>query len=123
MNFEQFWQVWPKSPRKGAKSLCKAKWDKLKLDAQAEQICAHVSWMVTTNDWKKDNGAFIPAPLVYINQMRWDGAEIPEMTINVNVSFVDPALKKIEDDAKKATPIPQNVREMLEKLKKGVATQ
>ena len=123
MNFESFWAAWPKSPRKGAKSLCKAKWDKLKLDTQAEQICAHVNWMVTTNDWKKDNGAFIPAPLVYLNQMRWDGAEIPEQVINVNVAFVDPALKKMDDDAKKAVPIPKNVREMIDKLKKGIATQ
>lgn len=120
--FEQFWVVWPKSPRKGAKSLCKAKWEKLKLDTQVETIVAHVRYMVTTNDWKKNNGEFIPAPLVYINQMRWDGAEIPEMTINVNVSFKDPALEKMDRDAEKAAPIPQNVREMLEKLKKGVAT-
>jgi hypothetical protein len=54
--------------------------------------------------------------------MRWDGAEIPEVTVNVNVAFVDPALKKMDEDAKKAAPIPQNVREMLERLKKGVAT-
>lgn len=120
MNFDTWWQTWPKSPRKGAKSLVKAKWQKMKLDTQAEQIIAHTAWMTTTNDWKKDNGAFIPAPLVYINQMRWDGAEIPEVTVNVNVAFVDPALQKINEDAKKAAPIPKEVREMLERLKKGV---
>lgn len=119
MTFETFWQAYPKNPRKGGKSLCLAKWNKLKLDAQAEQIVAHVTWMATTNDWKKDNGAYIPAPLVYINQFRWDGAEIPEQTINVNV-YVDPALQKIHEDAKKAVPVPSNVREMLERLKKGV---
>jgi hypothetical protein len=118
MNFETWWQTWPKNPRKGGKSLCKAKWDKLKLDGQAEQIIAHTAWMATTNDWKKENGGFIPAPLVYINQMRWDGAEIPE--VSVTVSFVDPVLKKMLEEDKKAAPIPQNVREMLEKLKKGL---
>lgn len=121
MNFEQFWLSYPKNPRKGGKSLCLAKWNKLKLDAQAEQIVAHVTWMATTNDWKKENGAYIPAPLVYINQMRWDGAEIPEQTITVNVAFVDPAIKKMDEDAVKAVPVPSNVREMLERLKKGVA--
>ena len=121
MTFDTFWSAWPRSPRKGAKSLCKAKWDKLKLDTQAEQIVAHVTWMATTNDWRKENGAYIPAPLVYLNQMRWDGAEIPEQTINVNV-YVDPALQKIHEDAKKAVPVPQNVREMIDKLKKGVLT-
>ena len=118
MTFETFWQAFPKNPRKGGKSLCLAKWNKLKLDAQAEQIVAHVTWMATTNDWKKDNGAYIPAPLVYINQMRWDGAEIPEQTIKVNVAFVDPALKKIDDDLKKAVPMPDYLREMLNKYRK-----
>ena len=120
MNFDTFWSAWPRSPRKSGKAMCLAKWNKLKLDMQAEQIVAHVNWMATTNDWKKDNGAFIPMPITYLNQMRWDGAEIPEQTINVNV-YVDPALQKIHEDAKKAVPVPKNVREMLEKLKKGVA--
>jgi hypothetical protein len=118
MTFEQFWDAWPKSQRKGAKSLCKAKWDKLKLDTQAEQIIAHVTWMKTTNDWKKEGGTFIPAPLVYINQMRWDGAEVPEITVNLNVAYKDPALVKIEQDSKKAAPMPDHVREMLSKFRK-----
>lgn len=120
MDFETFWATWPKSPRKGGKALCKAKWDKLGLGMQAAQIVAHTAWMTTTNDWKKDGGGFIPAPLVYLNQMRWDGAEVPEVVINVNVAYKDPALEKIETDAKKAAPMPDNVREMLAKIKKGV---
>lgn len=120
MNFDTFWSAWPKSPRKSGKAMCLAKWNKLKLDMQAEQIVAHVNWMSTTNDWKKDNGAFIPMPITYLNQMRWDGAEIPEQTINVNV-YVDPALQKIHEDAKKAVPMPKEVREMLNKIKQGVS--
>ena len=76
--FEHFWQAWPSSPRKGAKSSCKAKWDKQGFDLQADQIIKHVEWLKTTEQWKKGNGSFIPAPLVYLNQMRWDGAEVPE---------------------------------------------
>jgi hypothetical protein len=49
--------------------------------------------------------------------MRWDGAEIPE--VSVTVSFVDPVLKKMLEEDKKAAPIPQNVREMLERLKRS----
>ena len=97
--FEKFWQVWPRSVRKGGKSSCKAKWDKLGLDLQSETIIAHVAYMKTTDAWKKADGAYIPAPLVYINQQRWDGAEIPEMTVNVNVTFKDPALEKIDHQA------------------------
>jgi hypothetical protein len=120
MNFDDFWAAWPKSVRKGGKSTCLAKWNKLKLDAQADQIIKHVEWMKTTDAWKKANGEFIPAPLVYINQMRWDGAEIPEMTVNVNVTFKDPALEKMDADRQKAVPMPQNVAEKLQALRKSM---
>ena len=117
MNFDDFWAAWPRSIRKGGKSTCLKKWNSLKLDLQADQIIKHVEWMKTTDAWKKADGAFIPAPLVYINQMRWDGAEIPEVTVNVNVSFKDAALTKIEEDRAKAVPMPSHVREALAKLR------
>lgn len=123
MTFDLFWAAWPRSDRKGAKSQCQAKWKKLKLDDQAETIVAHVNYLKTTDQWKKDNGSFIPAPLVYLNQQRWDGAEIPqapEMTINVNVTFKDPALAKIEEDTKKAVAMPASVAEKLRELKKSI---
>lgn len=123
MNFEAFWAAWPKSTRKGGKSTCLAKWNKMKLDTQADQIIKHVEWMKTTDAWTKQNGEFIPAPLVYINQMRWDGAEIPEMpevTVNVNVVFKDKALEKIENDRKQAVPMPSDVAEKLRMLKKSM---
>jgi hypothetical protein len=123
MNFEDFWNAWPKSVRKGGKSTCLAKWNKLKLDGQAETIIAHVKYMKTTDAWKKANGDFIPAPLVYINQMRWDGAEVPEMTVNVNVTFKDPALEKIEQDTKRAVGMPADVAEKLRQLKKSITVQ
>ena len=114
--FEEFWNAWPKSTRKGGKAQCKAKWDKLKLDLEADQIIKHVTWMQTTDQWKKANGDFIPAPLVYINQMRWDGAEVPEMTVNVNVNFKDPALTKIEEDSKNVAPMPSSVRDYINRM-------
>jgi hypothetical protein len=120
MDFEDFWKEWPKSVRKGGKSTCKAKWDKLKLDLQADQIIKHVAWMKTTDAWNKSEGAFIPAPLVYINQQRWDGAEVPEMTVNVNVTFKDPALEKLDADRQKAVPMPSDVAEKLRELRKSM---
>jgi hypothetical protein len=114
--FEDFWKAWPSGTRKGGKAQCKQKWDKLKLDIQGDQIIKHVVWMKTTDQWKKSDGAFIPAPLVYINQMRWDGAEVPEMTVNVNVNFKDPALAKIEEDTKNIAPMPASVRDYIKRL-------
>jgi hypothetical protein len=120
MNFDDFWAAWPRSTRKGGKSSCKAKWDKLKLDLQGDQIVKHVEWMKTTDQWRKNNGEFIPAPLVYLNQMRWDGAEIPEMTVNLNVTFKDPALAKIEADREKAVPMSATVAEKLRELRNSM---
>lgn len=122
MTFDLFWSAWPRSDRKGGKTQCLAKWKKLGLDDQSETIIAHVCYMKTTDQWKKDNGAFIPAPLVYLNQMRWDGAEIPEVNVNVVVSFKDPALNKIEQDRKQAVPMSEEIRQKIRDLTRSIKT-
>jgi hypothetical protein len=118
--FEEFWQVWPKHFRKASKSVCLAKWKAKKLDAQAGQIIKHVMYMKGQEAWTKDGGSFIPAPLVYINQARWDGAEIPEIVANTPVR--DPAVVKIEQDAKKAVPMPDHIRKKLQELRRTPLT-
>jgi hypothetical protein len=120
MNFEQFWAAWPKSVRKGGKSVCLARWKKGLYDGCADQIVKHVEWMKTTDQWRKDNGAFIPAPIVYLNQQRWDGAEIPEgFTANKPASeYIDPALQKIAADRAKAAPMPDHIREKLAQIRR-----
>ena len=114
-NFEQFWAAWPKSFRKGGKSKCQARWKKGLYDHCADQIIKHVVWMKTTTDWRKDNGAFIPAPIVYLNQQRWDGAEIPEPEPPPS-QFRSEALVKIEQDRQKAAPMPAEIRAKIAEL-------
>jgi hypothetical protein len=70
--------------------------------------------MKTTEQWLKSNGAFIPAPLVYLNQQRWDGAEVPEMQLKPQI---DPAIAKLEQDRQKAVPMPDHIREKLAALR------
>lgn len=113
--FERFWKAWPASTRKGAKSECRKKWEKHYCETQTDQIIKHVEWLKTTEQWIKSNGAFIPAPLVYLNQQRWDGAEVPEIKPK---EAIDPALAKIEADRKKAVPIPEHIRARLAELRK-----
>lgn len=113
--FERFWKAWPASTRKGAKSECRKKWEKHYCETQTDQIIKHVEWLKTTEQWIKSNGAFIPAPLVYLNQQRWDGAEVPEIKPK---EVIDPALAKIEADRKKAVPIPEHIRAKLAELRK-----
>ena len=100
--FDRFWLSWPRSTRKGAKAACLKVWTKNYCETCADQIVKHVEWMKTTDDWRKNNGAFIPAPLVYLNQQRWDGAEVPETRPTASVDD-QRAIWKAED-AKAAPP-------------------
>ena len=54
-------------------------WGRAKLESIAEQIVSHVERMAATPDWTKEGGAYVPAPLVYLNQRRWDGADRGEL--------------------------------------------
>ncbi len=78
--FAEFWQTWPTSSRKGGKANCLAKWKKSHFEKQSEKIIAHVHMMRKSNDWQKNSGEFVPAPLTYLNQCRWDGSEQLQMS-------------------------------------------
>ena len=113
--FEKFWTTWPRSVRKGGKSVCLARWKKGMYDCCADQIIKHVAWMCTTDAWRKSDGAFIPAPLVYLNQQRWDGAEIPD---SFDKPVVNTVLQKLQEDTQKAAPIPEDIKKRLAALRK-----
>ena len=111
--FEQFWKAYPSTPRKGGKAKCKQVWDKSYCDTQAEQILKHINWLKTTEQWLKLNGAFIPAPLVYLNQQRWDGAEVPE------IKRTETALEAIEKSRAMSVPMPDDIRAKLQALRRS----
>lgn len=73
--FERFWKSWPVTDRKQAKGKCLAAWKKASAERDAAVILAHVEFLKSTESWRKDGGQFIPSPLVYLNQRRWEGAE------------------------------------------------
>lgn len=72
MGFDGFWNAWPSSPRKVAKRQCLDKWRTRKCAAIADSIIAHVEGMKKSEKWLERGGKFIPAPLVYLNQDRWE---------------------------------------------------
>ncbi len=72
--FQQFWDAWPKHPRKVSKKKCHEIWKKKKLDPLTVHIVELVKLLATTEEWTKDKGQFIPAPLVWLNQERYDCA-------------------------------------------------
>jgi len=114
--FDRFWNAWPKSPRKGGKSKCLAIWAKSYCEYCCDQIIKHVEWMKTTDQWRKDNGAFIPAPSVYLNQQRWDGAEVPEIAPKVPENTF---LKALEEHSKQVVPMPEEIKAKLQALRMG----
>ena len=70
--FERFWKAWPRHYRKASKCKCLAPWTKDRCEGRADNIVAVVEAMKRSKGWLKDEGAFIPAPLVWLNQARWD---------------------------------------------------
>lgn len=80
--FAEFWEVWPKSERKQAKGACLKAWVRVGACKDTKAIIAHIETCKDSDSWQKDGGQYIPAPLVYLNQKRWEGAEVePEQKI------------------------------------------
>lgn len=67
--FAEFWDLWPRSPRKVGRAACEARWAKRNLDEIADRILEDVSSKKTTPQWVT---GFEPAPLTYLNQRRWE---------------------------------------------------
>ena len=65
--FKDFWEIYPK---KTGKKPCHTKWKTRKLNLIADKIINDVKWRIA-NDKQWVDG-FIPNPLTYINQDRWD---------------------------------------------------
>lgn len=70
--FIRFWSAWPQHKRKAGKDQCSRLWVANGLESFADRIVRHVESMGHSVDWTKDNGQFIPAPLVYLRQARYD---------------------------------------------------
>lgn len=75
VGFEEFWAAWPASGRKQSKGKCLEAWRKQKVEFVTDEVIRHLDSLKTSSDWKKNGGEFIPAPLVYLNQRRWEGVE------------------------------------------------
>lgn len=70
--FDRFWAEWPAHFRKVDRKGCFAKWHSRGLECIVEKIIAAVKLWKACDQWRKDSGQFIPAPIVWLNQERWD---------------------------------------------------
>lgn len=75
--FVAFWNAYP-SKRRADKRGCLRKWKDNGLEAQAADIVADVKKRASSDDWTREGFKFVPLSITYLNQTRWDCAEIPQ---------------------------------------------
>lgn len=66
-SFKQFWAAYPKKIGKGA--AWKA-W--VMASVPTSTVLAAIEAQKQTDQWRKDNGQFIPHPATWLNQRRWE---------------------------------------------------
>ncbi|STY70543.1 Uncharacterised protein [Megamonas hypermegale] len=67
--FDKFWQAYPK---KVSKKQAQKSWKKINPSLELfEKIIKALEMVKQTEQWKKDNGKFIPYPATWLNQERW----------------------------------------------------
>lgn len=68
--FAEFWKEYPK---KVGKASCLKAWKKLKPNTELfTQIMATLDKQKASDQWQREAGRYIPNPLTWINQGRWD---------------------------------------------------
>lgn len=65
--FDTFWSAYPKKVGKGA---AEKSWQKNK--PPLEEVLVAIEKQKQTDQWKKENGQFIPNPATWLNQKRWE---------------------------------------------------
>jgi hypothetical protein len=71
-SFDAFWAAYPASTRKADKAGCLRIWGRERLDDESTAVMSGLELLKVSADWTKNNGAFIPAPSVFLNQRRWE---------------------------------------------------
>lgn len=76
--FDEFWAAYPDGSRKVDKKNCKEKYARILKEGVAhEKIMEGLSRWLKSSDWKKESGKYVPLPLTWLNQARWDAKPEP----------------------------------------------
>lgn len=94
--FERFWKAYPKKVGKGA--ALKA-FEKSKVNADLIVVIEKsIEQQKKTDQWKKENGQFIPNPATWLNQKRWE--DEPTVSVKTPKKETSYSMKDIEEDMK-----------------------
>jgi hypothetical protein len=67
--FDAFWTAWPK---KVGKAAARKAWDRLNGNRpEIGHVLEAIRWQAHTDQWRREDGRFIPNPATWINQNRW----------------------------------------------------
>lgn len=84
--FNEFWREYPKKTGKGA---AEKAWNKIKPDrALFDSIMSALKAVKKSDQWRRENGQYIPNPSTWLNQRRWED-EIPKPTFSAGSSSLD----------------------------------
>ena len=93
--FAEFWQAYPK---KVGKASCLKAWLKLKPTAELfAQIMETLTKQKASEQWQREGGRFIPNPLTWINQGRWDDEPVEAPTSAAPSSSTSVMLSKLRE--------------------------
>jgi hypothetical protein len=70
--FKRFWSTWPTNNRKRNRKGCWTIWNKDGLEALVDTIVAAVEDEKASRDWTKQQGDFIPEPIRWLKEARWE---------------------------------------------------
>ncbi len=71
-SFERFWNSWPEHRRKVAREQCTKRWQAMELDGIADTVLEALAVDKASEAWRKEAAEYIPAPLTWLRQARWE---------------------------------------------------
>ena len=91
--FQKFWECYPKKLGKGA---ARTSFKKMKCESVIDRIIASVESQKSSEQWKKDEGRYIPFPATWLNQSRWEDEAFNPLKKSDNWSYWDKDNKEIK---------------------------
>ena len=70
--FLRFWSEWPRHHRKTGRAPCAKFWNRHACELIVDTIVAAVKAEKKSEQWTKEDGAYIPMPATWLHQERWE---------------------------------------------------
>lgn len=94
--FEKFWTAYPKCKRKSDKVGASKTFKKYSSEFDVDFLISILEKQKSDNSWIKQNGEFIPAPTVWLNQKQWENDFWIDQQVEVKEQpNVQPAITRI----------------------------